>query len=234
MPTVLLLRHARSAANASGVLAGRTPGVGLDEHGAAQAAAVVARLAAVPLAAVVSSPLQRCADTVAPLAEQRGVAVSADDRLTEVDYGQWTQQPLGTLVKQPLWKVVQQHPSAVVFPGGEGLAQVQSRAVAAIREWDATLAARHGPAVVWLACSHGDVIKAVLADALGLHLDQFQRIMVDPCSVSVVRYTETRPFVWRINDGGGDLSVLAPPPARRRRRRPTPSSDAVVGGQTGA
>ena len=132
-----------------------------------------------------------------------------DDRLGEARYGDWTGRTIKELVKEPLWRVVQQHPSAAVFPGpeGEGLAQTQARAVAAVRSWNATL----GPDAVWLACSHGDVIKAILADALGLHLDQFQRIVVDPASVSVVTYTETRPFVVRVNDTGGDVS--APDPA---------------------
>ena len=233
MGTVILLRHARSTANLAGVLAGRTPGVALDEHGVAQAEALVGRLAPVALAAVVSSPLQRCVETVTPLALARDAQPTLDDRLAEVDYGQWTSQPLRTLVKQPLWKVVQLHPSAAVFPEGEGLAEVQARAVAAIREWDAKIVAEHGPHAVWLACSHGDVIKAVLADALGLHLDSFQRIMIDPCSISVVRYTETRPFVWRTNDTGGELQALAPPKRRRRRRAVAPSSEATVGGSTG-
>lgn len=234
MPTVVLLRHARSTANQSGVLAGRSPGVGLDEYGVAQATALVERLAPVPLAAVVSSPLQRCVETVSPLVAARGVQPSLDDRLAEVDYGQWTAQPLRSLVKLPLWKVVQLHPSAAVFPDGEGLAEVQSRAVAAIREWDAKVAAEHGAGAVWLACSHGDVIKAIIADALGLHLDSFQRIMIDPCSLSVVRYTETRPFVWRTNDNGAELAGLVPPKKQRRRRSRPAGSDGVVGGSAGS
>jgi broad specificity phosphatase PhoE len=122
-----------------------------------------------------------------------------------------------------------------VFPGpeGEGLAQTQARAVIAIREWDARVAAEHGPDAVWVACSHGDVIKAVLADALGMHLDLFQRIVVDPCSVSVVRYTETRPFVVRVNDVGGDVASLIPPKKKKGRRRRGADSDAVVGGGAG-
>jgi broad specificity phosphatase PhoE len=96
-----------------------------------------------------------------------------------------------------------------------------------VREWNATL----GPDAVWLACSHGDVIKAILADALGLHLDQFQRIVVDPASISIVTYTETRPFVVRVNDSGGDVSGLIPAPKRGRKRKA--SSDAVVGGGAG-
>jgi probable phosphomutase (TIGR03848 family) len=228
--TVLLLRHGRTTANTGGVLAGWTPGVQLDDTGAAQVQAVAERLAKVPLAAVVSSPLERCVQTAAAMAGGRALEVQTDDRLGEARYGDWTGRAIKELVKEPLWKVVQLHPSAAVFPGpeGEGLAQTQARAVAAVREWNAKL----GPDAVWLACSHGDVIKAILADALGLHLDQFQRIVVDPASISVVTYTETRPFVVRVNDTGGDVSALIPPPRRRRRR--TASSDAVVGGGAGA
>ena len=229
MTTVLLLRHGRTTANAAGVLAGWTPGVLLDDAGTAQVRAVGERLAKVPLAAVVSSPLERCVQTADAVAAGRDLAVQTDDRLGEARYGDWTGRTIKELSKEPLWKVVQQHPSAAVFPGdeGEGLAQTQARAVAAVRGWNAHL----GPDAVWLACSHGDVIKAVLADALGLHLDQFQRIVVDPASISVVTYTDTRPFVGRVNDTGGDVSGLIPPPRRRRRGRA--SSDAVVGGGAG-
>jgi probable phosphomutase (TIGR03848 family) len=228
--TVLLLRHGRTTANAAGVLAGWTPGVQLDDAGTAQVAAVGERLAKVPLAAVVSSPLERCVQTAQAVTQGRDLQVQSDDRLGEARYGDWTGRTIKELSKEPLWKVVQQHPSAAVFPGdgGEGLAQTQARAVAAVRAWNATL----GPHAVWLACSHGDVIKAILADALGLHLDQFQRIVVDPASISVITYTDTRPFVVRVNDTGGDVSGLIPPPRRRRRGRA--SSDAVVGGGAGA
>ena len=110
---------------------------------------------------------------------------------------------------------MQQHPSAAVFPGPEGRGCARRRP--ARSPPSATGTRKLGPDAVWLACSHGDVIKAILADALGLHLDQFQRIVVDPASVSVVTYTETRPFVVRVNDTGGDVSALIPPPKRRRR-----------------
>jgi probable phosphomutase (TIGR03848 family) len=235
--TVILLRHARSSANGAGVLAGRSPKVGLDETGLGQAEKLVARLADVPLAGVVASPLQRCRQTVAPLVAARNLTASIDSALSEVDYGDWTGRELKGLFKEPLWKVVQQHPSAAVFPGGEGLAQVQSRAVAAIRAHEQRIVAEHGPDAVWLACSHGDVIKSVLADALGVHLDSFQRIVVDPCSVSVIRYTDTRPFVLRVNDNGGDLKGIVSQPAPKKGRRGARSSadaaDAVVGGSTG-
>ncbi|GAA3839223.1 histidine phosphatase family protein [Saccharothrix violaceirubra] len=210
------------------MLAGRAPGVGLTDRGVEQAGELVGRLAGIPVDAVVTSPLDRCRQTLAPLLGARGLEPVVEPDLAEVDYGDWTGGALKELAQEPLWRVVQQHPSAAVFPGGEGLASVQTRAVAAIRAHDARITAEHGPRAVWVACSHGDVIKALLADALGVHLDGFQRIVVDPASVSVVRYTETRPFVLRLNDNGGDLSGVVPP-----EEKPS-SSDAVVGGTTGA
>lgn len=227
--TVILLRHGRTTANASGVLAGWTPGVQLDDTGQAQVRAVGERLSVVPLAAVVSSPLERCQQTAGAVLAGRDVDLQTDDRLGECHYGDWTGRPIKDLLKEPMWKVVQQHPSAAVFPGpeGEGLAQTQARAVAAVRDWNARL----GPDAVWLACSHGDVIKSIVADAYGMHLDQFQRVVVDPASITVISYTETRPFVVRVNDTGGDVSTLVPPKKKSRRRRA--SSDAVVGGGAG-
>ena len=231
MATVLLVRHGLTAMTGP-VLAGHTPGVHLDARGRAQAEAVAARLAPVPLAAVVTSPLERCVETAGAVVSGRSLVSSVEPRLAEVRYGDWTGKPLKELAKQPLWKVVQAHPSAAVFPGldGEALAGAQSRAVSAVRGWDARITESAGPEAVWLACSHGDIIKAVLADALGLHLDLFQRIVVDPCSVSVVRYTDTRPFVLRVNDTGGDVAALLPP---KRRRRRTAAADAAVGGGAG-
>jgi probable phosphomutase (TIGR03848 family) len=235
MPTLLLVRHGLTPMTGP-VLAGHTPGVHLDERGRRQAEGVADRLRPVPLAAAVTSPLDRCRETTdAVLAGRDGLVAQVEDRLAEVRYGDWTGRTLKELAKEPLWRVVQVHPSAAVFPGPEGepLAETQRRAVAAVRDWDARVAAEHGPDAVWLACSHGDVIKALLADALGLHLDLFQRIVVDPCSVSVVRYTDTRPFVLRTNDSGGDVTALLPPPKRRRRSRKA-ADDAAVGGGAGA
>ncbi|MCW2671585.1 MAG: Phosphoglycerate mutase [Frankiales bacterium] len=228
MTTVVLVRHGLTHLTGP-VLAGWTPGLHLDERGQKQADAVAERLRPVRFDALVSSPLDRCLDTVAAIAEGRALEVTQDDRLGECRYGNWTGKPLKELAKDPLWKVVQQHPSAVVFPGPEGepLRETANRAVAAVRDWNEKL----GPDATWLACSHGDVIKAIVADALGLHLDQFQRILVDPCSVTVIRYTETRPFVVRVNDTGGGVADLLPPAKKSRRKR---SSDAPVGGGAGA
>lgn len=231
MATVLLVRHGRTAANGAGVLAGWTEGVGLDDTGRDQVASLAARLAPVPLTAVVTSPLQRCRETADVLMAGRdGLPCHVDERVGEVRYGDWTGAELKKLAKDPLWKVVQGHPSAMTFPGegGESMRDMQTRAVSAVRDWNERL----GSDATYVVISHGDLIKAVLADALGMHLDQFQRVVVDPASVSVVSYTELRPFVVRTNDSGGDLGFLVPP-KKRRRRRPA-SSDGVLGGGTGA
>lgn len=231
MTTVLLVRHGRTTANGAGVLAGWTEGVGLDDSGRTQVTSLAARLTGVPLAAVVTSPLQRCLETAdLMLAGHDPVERHVDDRLGEVRYGDWTGGELKKLAKDPLWKVVQSHPSAMTFPGdgGEAMSVMATRAVTAVRDWNARL----GDDAVYVVVSHGDIIKAVLADALGMHLDQFQRLVVDPASVSVVTYTPLRPFVVRANDVGGDLGFLVPR-TRRTRRRKAASSDADLGGGTG-
>ncbi|BAX93151.1 histidine phosphatase family protein [Mycobacterium shigaense] len=257
--TVILLRHGRSTSNTAGVLAGRSEGVDLDDKGREQAVGLIDRIGDLRIRAVVSSPLLRCRRTVEPLAEALCLEPLIDDRLAEVDYGEWTGRKIGELAKEPLWRVVQAHPSAAVFPGGEGLAQVQARAVAAVREHDRRLAleygGEHGGDALWVACTHGDVIKALIADAYGIHLDGFQRVTADPASVSVIRYTELRPFVLHVNHTGARLASAlraGPPPAKKdgaddaagdkphdtRGETQThtdgavPSSDAVVGGST--
>lgn len=237
--TVLLLRHGRSTSNTAGTLAGRSEGVDLDDKGREQAAGLIDRIGDLRIRAIVTSPLLRCRRTVEPLAEALCLEPLTEDRIAEVDYGEWTGRKIGDLVTEPLWRVVQAHPSAAVFPGGEGLAQVQARAVAAIREHDKRLQDEHGGDVLWVACTHGDVIKSLIADAYGMHLDSFQRINADPASVSVIRYTPLRPFVLHVNHTGARLSAglrAAPPPppeAKGPEVRDVPSGDAVVGGSTG-
>jgi len=232
MATVILLRHGRTSANVSGTLAGRTPGVHLDDLGHRQAERAGERLAAVPLAELVSSPLERCRETARAVSKHQAgrPRIHSEKALTECDYGEWQGRQLRDLAKLALWKVVQSNPSAATFPEGESLAQMQARAVDAVRRRDAAVTAAHGAGAVWVAVSHGDVIKSVLADALGMHLDLFQRIQVDPASVSVIRYTEARPYVLASNTHEGDLSWLAPKPGRSRR---TASRGAEVGGGAG-
>ena len=234
---MILVRHGRTSANADGVLAGRAHGVRLDDVGRGQAAAVAERLAVLPLARLVTSPLQRTVQTARAVAEAQAtpVALVRDRGFVECGYGAWTGRSLKELAKEPLWRTVQTHPSAVTFPDGEAMADMMGRAVRAARRHDAEVTAEHGEGAVWAVVSHGDVIKAVVADALGLHLDAFQRIVVAPASICVVRYTEQRPFVVQLNNTGGNLDGLRPPSRRGRRRsarRPASrhASDAPVGG----
>ncbi|MFJ8648056.1 histidine phosphatase family protein [Streptomyces sp. NPDC093546] len=227
MATLILVRHGRSTANTAGVLAGWTPGVALDERGAAQAAALPGRLAGVPIAAAVTSPLQRCRETLQPLLDARPeLPVHTDERIGECQYGDWSGRKLAELADEPLMEVVQQHPSAAAFPGGESIRAMQARAVDAVREWNARVEAEYGEDAVYLMCSHGDIIKSLVADALGLHLDLFQRVHVDPCSVTVIRYTRLRPFLVRLGDTG-DFAALIP-------RERSGGGAAEVGGGAGA
>jgi probable phosphomutase (TIGR03848 family) len=273
--TLLLVRHGLTKLTGP-VLAGWTPEVHLDERGQAQARELAARIAAVPLSVIVSSPLERCRETADAIVAARVAALPAegsadgtadggsadsrsadtsvdedtsadtvhkvaavdkveiDERFGEVRYGDWTGRPLKELAKEPLWRVVQAHPSAARFPGdeGESLAEAQHRAVAAVRDWNTRL----GPDATYLVCSHGDIIKAIVADALGLHLDQFQRIQADPASLTVIRYSELRPFVVRLNDTGGGVDALLTPPDKGTGKdgggdgEPGDDSDAPVGG----
>ncbi len=240
MATVILVRHGRTSANASGTLAGRTPGVRLDPTGVAQARRTAERLAPVPLAGVVSSPLERCKQTAREIlrarpAEGPEVPLSTDRGLVECDYGDWQGRALKDLAQEPLWSTVQSQPSAATFPGGESLGAMQARVVAAVRRHDAAVTASHGDGGVWVAVSHGDLIKAVLADALGMHLDLFQRITVDPASVSIVRYTGSRPYVVASNTHAGDLSWMAPAPQQGDGSAgdAPDAADAAVGGGAG-
>ena len=233
--TVILLRHGRSTSNTAGILAGRAEGVDLDDKGREQAVGLIDRIGELPIRALICSPMLRFRRTLEPLAEALCLQPVIEDRLAEVDYGEWTGRKLGDLASEPLWRVVQAHPSAAVFPGGEGLAQVQARAVSAVREHDRRLALEHGGEqgdALWVACTHGDVIKSVIADAYGMHLDSFQRVNADPASVSVIRYTQLRPFVVHVNHTGARLSAAlraAPAPKAEPKAE---SGDAVVGGST--
>lgn len=224
MAIVLLVRHGRSTANTSGTLAGRLPDIHLDELGLTQVEATGARLADLSLADVVTSPLERCRETAAAIAGRHDIEPTVDESITECGYGDWQGRALKDLAAEDLWKTVQHHPAAAAFPGGESLAAMQARGVAAIRGHDARIEVEHGAHAVWVAVSHGDVIKAVLADALGMHLDLFQRLHVDPASVSIVRYGARRPDVVAVNTSAGDLSWL---------RAPATADDAPVGGGAG-
>lgn len=215
MTYVVLIRHARSVANSQGVLAGRsdTP---LDDIGREQARELGQRLADVPLDLVISSPQERAQQTAALVVGDRG-AVVLDEQFAECDYGDWSGAALSELASEPSWEIVQWLPSAAEFPAGETMAQMAHRATHRVQQ----LVKKHPDDIIWIV-THGDVIKAVVADALGVHLDHFQRIVVDTASVSVIHYTHKRPFVERLNDTGT---------IRLARKEPETSGEAVVGGR---
>ncbi len=220
MTILLLVRHALTEATGKR-LSGWTPDVHLSERGREQARELVDRLAPVRISALYSSPLERCRETAEPLAGARRLEVRETEDIGEVRYGDWTGRTLAQLSKTMLWRSVQATPSAVRFPGGETLLEVQPRAVRSA----GAIAAAHPRGVVALV-SHGDVIRLLLAHFAGLHVDLFQRLVVSPASVSVVAAGDGVPRILRINDTGG-LRDLAPP---RRRPGPRKGPPRKVGG----
>jgi probable phosphomutase (TIGR03848 family) len=201
--TILLVRHGQTPTTGS-TLPGRAPGLHLAEKGHEQARAAAARIAALDgVTAVYASPLERTRETAKPIAAAAGLRVRVERGLLECDFGRWTGRPLKELAKLPEWRTVQHHPSGFRFPGGESFTEMQVRMTSAL----ARLAERHrGETIV--AVSHADPIKAALADALGTHLDLFQRIVVSPCSISAVWHAPTGPVVLTSNSTGDDLSTL--------------------------
>ena len=200
---VLLVRHGQTPTTGS-TLPGRAKGLHLAEAGQSQAEAAAARIAALKdVAAVYASPLERTRETARPIAASRGLKVQIERGLLECDFGAWTGSKLKDLMKLPEWQTVQRYPSGFRFPDGESFAEMQTRIVGALGR----LVARH-PGETIVAVSHADPIKAALAQALGTHLDLFQRIIVSPCSISAVLYGSSGPAVLAANSTGDDLSKL--------------------------
>jgi probable phosphoglycerate mutase len=228
MTVLILVRHGLTSATGTR-LTGWQPGFPLTEAGRAQAAAIADRLGGLPVGAIYSSPLERCRQTAEPLARRLRLSVRIRPQLGEVRFGEWTGRSLAQLRRTKLWRRVQVAPSNVRFPGGESFLEVQQRALEELLR----IADAHPDAVI-AAVSHADVIKLVLAHFAGMHPDAFQRLVVDPCSVSVVALREGTARVVKVNDTG-DLAHLAPPPARRAARRqvgharPGPSSRGMRG-----
>lgn len=232
---VLLVRHG-STPTTGKVLPGRAPGLHLAETGQTQAATVAERLrswsspTASPspgnaarngaqengahqkpgngpkrgVAAVYSSPLERTRETAAPIAKALGLKVQVARGLLECDFGEWTGAQLKDLSKRPEWSTVQRYPSGFRFPGGESFTGMQARMVETLGEL-----CRHHPGEVIVAVSHADPIKAAVADALGSHLDLFQRIVISPCSVTAISYNPLGPTVLAVNSTS-DLTELVP------------------------
>ncbi|MGQ9491191.1 MAG: MSMEG_4193 family putative phosphomutase [Anaerolineae bacterium] len=201
---ILLIRHGINDYIQKGLLAGRIPGVHLNAHGQAQATALAERLASAQLAAIYSSPLERTLETAMPLAERLGLAIQHLDAIIESDCGEWTGQALEELNKSPAWKQVQAHPSRFRFPGGESMAEIQARMVAALER----LQAAH-PGQTIAVVSHSDPIKLAVAYYLGMGLDLFQRLEVAPASITELEFTPWRTRLLRLND----CAHLPPQPA---------------------
>lgn len=225
MTTLLLVRHGRSTANAEGVLAGRAEGIELDDVGRADAVRIGERLTGVTVHTVVCSPVLRCRQTADALLAAAGLnlPVASDDRLSECDYGEWTGRPLAELAKEPAWSQIQSAPSTVTFPGGERMDALFARVNAAVSDWAVRLQ-DESPDAVWLVVSHADPIKAILARCLDMPPDAFQRLIVDPGSVSAVQLGGERPLVLAVNSTHRPLATLIPAKG---------PAEAVVGGGLG-
>ena len=224
MTRILLIRHAHSVANERAILAGRSAGVVLTSKGAEQAEALALRFRDVPINKILSSPLERCHLTIAPLLaaipNKARPSVETSEDLSEVDYGNWTGKKLTTLYRQKLWKVVQNHPSEMYFPEGEGLAQMQVRAMRALR----LAAAGKG---TQLLISHGDVIKSIVAGVLGTHLDNFQKIVIDPASITVLDFDGSTFRLLTLNNTASPITEFVISGSKRKSAR------ALIGGGSG-
>lgn len=203
MTLVLFVRHGKTPTTGT-TLPGRAKGLHLSDEGKGQADAVAARLAELPkVDAVYASPLERTRETAAPIGRALGHRVHIDKGLLECDFGEWTGRRLKDLMKLPEWRTVQRYPSGFRFPGGESFTEMQTRVTGTV----ARLVERHKGGVV-IAVSHADPIKAAVADALGTHLDLFQRIVVSPCSVTAVAYGSGGPAVLTVNHTTGSIAEL--------------------------
>ncbi|MEA2536847.1 MAG: hypothetical protein QOF11_1081 [Chloroflexota bacterium] len=223
MTTVLLVRHGLTALTAS-TLVGWTPGVGLDEQGRAQAAAVAERIRPIPLDTIVSSPLERCRETAQAVFAGRDPAprFELDERLADVRYGDWTGRSFKDLRRDPAWKTLHVDRSSFRFPNGEALHEMVARSVAAVRDWNERL----GRDATYAIVSHADPIRAILADALGLGFDGYARLAIGPASLSIVHYGPAEATVLRMNDSGSDPTDLIP----TKKQVPRPRTRSRSGG----
>lgn len=221
MTTVYLVRHGRTPANDKGILAGRTKGVFLDELGVLQAETLAKTLENIDFKKVIVSPMERCQQTAKILNQfsKNPLKPNIDSGINECDYGDWSNKKLSTLRKKPLWKNVQERPSGVQFPNGEKMSDMLERIKSTIFENASKLKDQDNMLVV----SHGDPIRSFIADSLGIHLDNFQRITIDPCSLSIVRIAQGNIQVVSVNN-----RVQVPSQTRKKKK-----FGSVLGGGAG-
>jgi probable phosphomutase (TIGR03848 family) len=203
MARIVLLRHAHSVANEKNLLAGRTAGISLSKTGKEQAKDLISRLGTIQFDEVAISPLQRCRETIDPWLTSTGAKsrIVVDESVSEVDYGSWSGKTLSSLRRKAQWKIVQDFPSQMTFPEGESLLEMQGRALSGFYRLNAVKG--KGPRLL---VSHGDVIKSIVAHCLGMHLDQFQRLVIEPASLTIIDTDSGTSRLVRFNDAKGFLS----------------------------
>jgi probable phosphomutase (TIGR03848 family) len=203
MARIVLLRHAHSVANEKNLLAGRTAGISLSKTGKEQAKDLISRLGTIQFDEVAISPLQRCRETIDPWLTSTGAKsrIVVDESVSEVDYGSWSGKTLFSLRRKAQWKIVQDFPSQMTFPEGESLLEMQGRALSGFYRLNAVKG--KGPRLL---VSHGDVIKSIVAHCLGMHLDQFQRLVIEPASLTIIDTDSGTSRLVRFNDAKGFLS----------------------------
>jgi probable phosphomutase (TIGR03848 family) len=204
---IVLLRHAHSTANSSGILAGQVPGISLSKDGLRQAEDLIQRIGRSKFDSIRVSPMQRCEETINPWISSRfsrGLEnYLIDDGLIEMNYGTWSGRKLSSLRREPLWKLIQTTPSKVKFPEGERFTAMQKRAVASVH--DAVAAKKNG---THLLVSHGDVIKAIIAGLINLKLDNFQSLVIDPASISILDVDSQGARLIMFNDSKTSTEAL--------------------------
>ena len=229
MTRIVLLRHAHSSANAKAILAGRAPGVDLSDRGRKESQDVAKRLKEINFSLIRVSPMERCAQTIEPLLAQLSKGsgakpiIEVEKDLVEVDYGKWTGRKLAILSRDKAWKVVQNNPSAMYFPGGEGLLDVQARAMRAVN--NAANTPGRGPKLL---VSHGDVIKSIVASVLGAHLDHFQKIVIDPASITVLDFNGVDFRVLTLNSTTAPITAFLKEESSKKK-----GVSALLGGGSG-
>ena len=215
MARIILLRHAHSVANEKGILSGQIPGVTLSAKGQEQANSLVSRIGASTFDSIRVSPMQRCQETIQPWLESKyssGVGkLALDDQLIEMDYGTWSGRTLKTLTKEKLWKQIQTTPSKVTFPAGERFTAMQKRAYQSVL--DSVVEKKNGS---HLLVSHGDVIKAIVAKILTIKLDNFQSLVIDPASFTVIDFDGERAQLLAFNDTQSEISKFTVVPKKKR------------------
>lgn len=196
MSQVLLIRHAVNEYVETGKLAGRLEGVNLNEDGKAQAQALGQRLISAPIAIIYSSPLERTMQTAEAIHQHHPkIPLIRHEGILEVDYGDWQDKKINELSKRKMWDVIQEYPSRAYFPNGETMRHAQNRVVDVIE----SLAQKHPNDMIALVF-HADLIKMAVAHYLGVHLDNFQRIVISPASISTLILGHSRPYIANVND----------------------------------